>query len=108
MGTTKQYSKNIPDDILYHLEVMLIDLERLKLDYNRDTTIVFTSNNLIQKVLLVCQLYNDFDKPIFRALKNTINDMIRKDRNLRGIIVHIDNSRCTESAGKVQKFKISI
>ena len=108
MGTTKQYSKNIPDDILFHMEVVLIDLERLKLDYNRDSAIVFTCNNLIQKLLLVCQLYNDFDKPIFRTLKNTINDMVRKDRNLRGIIVHVENSRCADEIGTIQKFKVII
>lgn len=104
----QRINDEIPDDILYHLGLLLVDFAWLKLDYNRDEVIQSKIEKLNQKVLTIIELYQRHDKPIFRTIKNKINHLIATNPNLKGVIVHIENSRCTESIGSIQKFKITI
>ncbi len=96
------------DDILYHLELILIDLNRLKLDYNRDTAIQYAIENLSNKVITIFQLYERYDKPIFRGMKNKINQLVATDPNLKGFIIYVSNTRCLNETGTIKKFKIEI
>ena len=96
------------DDILFHFNEVLTDLSRIQLDYNRDTGIVFKINSLIDKIHLITLLYKQQDKPIFKALKIKINKMVVENPQLKGIILHIENSRCKEENGKIESFKIKI
>lgn len=100
--------KIITDDILYHLDIMLADIERLKIDYNRDSVIQYVTDSLSRKVLTVIQLYERYDKPVFRALKNKVNGSIATNPNLKGFIICIDNTRFESNNGIIEKFKIEI
>ena len=98
----------VSDDILYHFELIATDLQRLKLDYNRDVAICYKVENIITKIEIIIQLYFELDKPIFRALKIKVNSLIKDNPQLKGIILHIENSRCNEDGGTLEKFKIVI
>ena len=98
----------VSDDILHHFELIAIDLQRLRLDYNRDVAICYKVENLINKLEVIIQLYLMQDKPIFRALKIKINNLIKDNPTLKGIILHIENNRCTDECGHIEKFKIVI
>ncbi len=104
----KLISKNISDDILYHFELMLIDLNRLKIDYNRDAAIQYAVENLSKKIVTIIQLYERYDKPRFRAIKNKINQLVATNPNVKGFIIHVANTRCKNEQGTIEKFKIEI
>lgn len=108
MENNKQHQSKIEDDILYHFEHILIDLARLKLDYNRDVAIQFSVEGLRKKIELIIGLYERNDKPIFRALKNKINTLIADNPNLKSINVIIRNTRCKGVNGKSEKFYLEI
>lgn len=98
----------VSDDVLFHLEILLTDCEQLKIDYNRDPVIEYKIDKMAAKILMVMRLYHRQDKPSFRALKNKINNSISTKLNLKGIIVYIENSRCKDLNGTVEKFKIEV
>lgn len=108
MSNHKPHQTKIDDDIFYHLELILIDLERLELDFNREKAIVVACQNLKQKTLMVSRLYDRYDKPIFKAIKNMINSQIASEPNLKGILISVENSRCKSEKGFIKKLKISI
>lgn len=93
-----------PDDILYHLELILSDLYRLKLDYNRDDRIVYASEFISNKILLVISLYSESGNKNFIALRNKINTLFKENPNIMGIIVRIENSKKTCDNGIVKHF----
>ncbi len=100
--------KTTQDDILFHLAEILIDLTRIKLDYNRNSAIVYKMNNLSEKINLIIELYKTNDSQKYRALKNYLNRLIVEDPNLKGIILHIENTRCHNAKGSVKMAKIEI
>lgn len=104
----QRINKEIPDDILYHLGLLLVDFAWLKLDYNRDQVIQSKVEKLNHKVLTIIELYQRHDKPIFRAVKNKINQLTVSNQNLKGIIIHVENTRCESLEGEIKKFKIQI
>lgn len=107
-NSTQIHHSKIEDDILFHFEEIAIDLSRIKLDYNRDTSLTYKMDCILSKLKLIIELYNHLDKPIFKALKIKVNKMISENPQLMGIILHIENSRCTELTGKIETFKIKI
>jgi hypothetical protein len=94
-----------PDDIVYHLELILRDLYRLKLDYNRDDRIVYTSDFISNKILLVVSLYLESGNNNFFALRNKLNTLFKEDPNIKGVIVQIENSKSNCADGAVKYFK---
>lgn len=104
----KTHHSKIEDDILFHFEEIAIDLSRIKLDYNRDNGLVYKMNSILSKLNLIIELHSQLDKPIFKALKIKVNKMISENPQLKGIILHIENSRCKDSVGKIETFKIII
>lgn len=108
MQSPKSHHSKIQDDILFHLELILIDLERLKLDFNRNPAIVSSCKNMMEKIVLVGQLHDRYDKPVFRAVKNKINKLVVENHSLKGIIIHVQNSRCKEQTGTISQFKITV
>ena len=108
MPNPDSHHSKIEDDILYHLGLILIDLERLKLDFNRTPTIIVVCESLMHKIVLISQLHERYDKPIFKALKNKINELVMSDPFLKGISIHVENSRCKNQNGKIKRFKITV
>ena len=104
----RTHISKIEDDLLFHLCDLLTDLGRIQIDYNRDSGLLFKAKSLTEKVLLIIQLYERQDKPVFRALKTKINKMIAENPHLKGIIVHIENSRCIKLNGKIERIKLKI
>ncbi len=108
MENNKGYQTTIEDDILFHFEQISIDLSRLKLDYNRDAALQFSMDSLRKKIEVIVGLYERNDKPIFRALKNKINTLIKENPNLNSINLVIRNTRCKDANGKSVKFYLEI
>ncbi|MGZ9675939.1 hypothetical protein [Flavobacterium sp. JSWR-1] len=97
-------TSKIPDDVIYHLELILNDLHRLKIDYNRDPRIVYASDFLIKRVNLVAEIYFDLNKKSFLALRNHLNSIFKEEPNTLGVIVRIENSKCNSEATSVKYF----
>lgn len=108
MEGSKSHQSKIEDDILFHLEQISIDLSRLKLDYSRDSALQYYIENLNKKIELITGLYLRNDKPIYRALKNKINSLVKLNPNLNSINVIIRNTRCENPNGKSEKFYLEI
>ncbi|MBN8643119.1 MAG: hypothetical protein J0L86_15010 [Flavobacteriales bacterium] len=98
----------IEDDVIFHLNQILIDFQRIKLDYNKDVGIGHKMDNLINKVKLITELYKRIDSKNYRNLKNYLNNEISINPNLKGFIVYIENSRCNNKKGEIKKVKIEI
>ena len=94
-----------PDDIVYHLELILRDLYRLKLDYNRDDRIVHASDFISNKILLVVSLYLESGGKNFLALRNKLNGLFKEDPNIKGVIVQIINSKSNCADGTIKHFR---
>lgn len=105
---SKSHHSKIEDDIIFHFTEILIDLSRIKLDNNRNNALVHKIDCLTSKLTLIIGLYNCMDKPIFRALKIKVNKLISENPELKGIIIHIENSRNKNIIGKIETFKISV
>lgn len=102
METNKQ--NIIPDDIQYHLELILRDLYRLKVDYNRDDRIVHTSDFLTNKILLIISIYLGSETKKFHALRNKLNSLFKEDPKLKGVLVQIKNSKNNSDIGTIKHF----
>lgn len=107
-NNSQYYNSKIEDDILFHFEEILTDLSRIKLDNNRNNAIVHKMDTIISKLSIIIGLYNRMDKPIFKALKIKVNTLISENPNLKGIILHIENSRNKDISGKIETFKITV
>jgi hypothetical protein len=94
-----------PDDVIHHLELILQDLYRLKVDYNRDDRIVNASDFIANKILLVITLYLESGGKNFIALRNKLNSLFREDPNLKGVLVQIENSKGDSTNGTIKHFK---
>lgn len=93
------------DDVIYHLELILLDLYRLKVDYNRDERIVHASDFISNKVLLIVSLYLESGGKNFLALRNKLNTLFKEDPNIKGVIVQIENSKSNCANGTIKHFK---
>ena len=88
--------KNI-SDALSHLNVLKTDFARLRLDYNRDNTLVYRTGKYIESCELIEQLIKGYDNHNFKLLSNNINSVLLKDVELHGVLIiirkskHIDN-----------------
>lgn len=101
---TNNRHKN-PDDVIYHLELILQDLYRLKVDYNRDERIVHASDFISNKILLIVSLYLESGGKNFLALRNKLNTLFKEDPNIKGVIVQIENSKSNCANGTIKHFK---
>ncbi len=89
--------QNYVSDALSHLEILKTDLTRLRLDYNRDNTLVYATSKLIESCQFIEQLIKGYDNPNFKLLSNTINSLLIKDADLHGILITIKKSRHIEN-----------
>lgn len=80
-------------DALSHLETLKNDFARLRLDYNRDNTIVYTAGKYIESCELISQLIKSYDNHNFKLLSNNINSVLLKDAELHGVIITIKKSK---------------
>jgi hypothetical protein len=101
---TNNRHKN-PDDVIYHLELILKDLYRLKVDYNRDERIVHASDFISNKILLIVSLYLESGGKNYLALRNKLNTLFKEDPNIKGVIVQIENSKSNCPNGTIKHFK---
>ena len=95
----------IEDDILFQLSKLIIDLSRLQLDYNRDDGIVLKAEKMIKTILIIIALYENQDKPIFRALKIKLNRLIATNPSLKGVLIEIENSKCEIANGTIERIR---
>lgn len=102
METNNQ--NKIPDDVVYHLELILTDLYRLKIDYNRDPRITHATDFLINKINLVGEIYLSQNTKNFQALRNQLNSIFKEEPNTLGVIVRVENSKCNNVNGIVKHF----
>lgn len=80
-------------DALSHLDALKNDFARLRLDYNRDNTIVYTAGKYIESCELIGQLIKSYDNHNFKLLSNNINSVLLKDAELHGVIITIKKSK---------------
>ncbi len=84
-------------DALSHLNALKTDFARLRLDYNRDNTLVYTAGKYIESCELIGQLIKGYDNHNFKLLSNNINSVLLRDSELHGVLItirkgkHIDN-----------------
>ncbi|WP_445452473.1 hypothetical protein [Flavobacterium sp. 25HG05S-40] len=90
MQTNNQ--KNI-SDALSHLNVLKNDFARLRLDYNRDNTLVYTTGKYIESCELIGQLIKSYDNHNFKLLSNNINSVLLKDSELHGVLITVRKSK---------------
>jgi hypothetical protein len=88
--------KNI-SDALSHLNVLKNDFARLRLDYNSDNTIVYTTGKYIESCELIGQLIKGYDNHNFKLLSNNINSVLLKDAELHGVLITIRKSKHTHN-----------
>jgi hypothetical protein len=97
MSTMQNPNQTFISDALSHLDVLKTDLARLRLDYNRDNTIVYSASKYIESCELIGQLIRGYDNHNFKLLSNYINAILLKDAELHGVLVtikkgkHLDN-----------------
>lgn len=80
-------------DALSHLNVLKNDFARLRLDYNRDHTLVYTAGKYIESCELITQLIKGYDNHNFKLLSNNINSVLLKDVELHGVLITIRKSK---------------
>ncbi len=99
MIDTGKQTKNqiLISDALAHLETLKTDLSRLRLDYNRDNTLVYAISRHIESCELIGQLVKSYDNPNFKLLSNTINNLLLQDSELHGILITLKKSKHRES-----------
>ena len=88
--------KNILD-ALSHLSDLKTDFARLRLDYNRDNTIVYNTGKYIESCELIGQLIKGYDNNNFKLLSNNINSVLLKDAELHGVLITIKKSKHTHN-----------
>lgn len=94
IDTGKQTNNQILiSDALVHLETLKTDLSRLRLDYNRDSNLVYATSRHIESCELIGQLVKTYDNPNFKLLSNTINSLLLQDSELHGILITIKKGK---------------
>jgi hypothetical protein len=80
-------------DALSHLDMLKTDFARLRLDYNRDNAIVYSTSKYLESCELIGQLIRSYDNHNFKLLSNYINAILLKDTELHGVLVSIKKSK---------------
>lgn len=86
-------SQNFVSDALVHLETLKTDLSRLRLDYNRDSSLVYATSKHIESCVLIGQLIKSYDNHNFKSLSNNINNLLLKDSELHGVCILIKKKK---------------
>jgi hypothetical protein len=80
-------------DALSHLSDLKTNFARLRLNYNRDNTIVYNTGKYIESCELIEQLIKGYDNHNFKLLSNNINSVLLKDTELHGVLITIKKSK---------------
>lgn len=80
-------------DAIGHLNCLKNDFARLRLDYNRDNNIVYSTGKFIESCELICQLIKGYDNHNFKLLSNNINSVLLKDSELHGVLITIRKNK---------------
>lgn len=76
-------------DVHFHLANLKSDFARIKIDYNKNPSIVFAMESLAAKASLVEQIVNTYDSKNLKSLTNEINSILCTDNELHGINIQI-------------------
>ncbi|MEO8517188.1 MAG: hypothetical protein ABI426_10600 [Flavobacterium sp.] len=90
-------NQKLISDALSHLNALKTDFARLRLDYNRDNTIVYNTGKYIESCELIEQLIKGYDNHNFKLLSNNINSVLLKDSELHGVLITIKKSKHTHN-----------
>lgn len=89
-------SKNeneIFDDVNFHLNTILRDCERMKLEHNRNIILVHSFNNIKERLQIIIQLMLVANGSTFVELANQVNKLFTIDSELSKVIVVITNHK---------------
>jgi hypothetical protein len=84
-------------DALSHLDVLKTDFSRLRLDYNRDSILVYAMGRYIDSCELIGQLIKGYDNHNLKLLSSCINSVLLRDSELHGILVTIKKKKNLEN-----------
>jgi hypothetical protein len=84
-------SNEIVDDVNFHLTNILTDISKLKLEYNRDLTLIHWINNIKQKLETILELLLVSNSQTFIQLANEVNKLFVLDCEMSKVQVLIIN-----------------
>jgi hypothetical protein len=79
------------------LDVLKTDFSRLRLDYNRDPTLLYAMGRYIDSCELIGQLIKGYDNYNLKSLSNCINSVLLRDSELHGVLVTIKKKKNLEN-----------
>lgn len=86
-------NQTLISDALSHLSFLKNDFARLRLDYNRDNNLVYSTGKYIESCELIGQLIKGYDNHNFKLLSNKINSVLLKDAELHGVLITIRKNK---------------
>lgn len=90
------FSKNdseIFNDVNFHLNLIVTDCERLKLEHNRNVSLIHSFNNIKERLQTIMQLILVANGSTFVELANQVNKLFIIDAELSKVIVVITNHK---------------
>jgi hypothetical protein len=82
-----------PNDINYHLDLMLADFERFQFYNNRSYLIWFFCEKMISNILFIQKLIKSSQTPLANSIVNDTNELFKKDPFLSIVNLRIFNSK---------------
>ena len=83
----------IVNDVNFHLTNILTDISKLKLEYNRDLTLIYWINNIKQKLETILELLLVSNSQTFIQLANEVNKLFVLDCEMSKVQVLIINHK---------------
>jgi hypothetical protein len=104
-----EISKNqneILDDVNFHLNSILRDCERMKLEHNRNIILVHSFNNIKERLQTIIQLMLVANSSTFVELANQVNKLFTIDTELSKVIIVITNHKRNITNQKTGKLNL--
>lgn len=94
------------DDVNFHLNSILRDCERMKLEHNRNIILVHSFNNIKERLQTIIQLMLVANGSTFVELANQVNKLFTIDTELSKVIVVITNHKRNINNNKTGKLNL--
>lgn len=94
------------DDVNFHLNSILADCERLKLEHNRNIVLIHSFNNIKERLQTIIQLMLVAKGSTFVELANQVNKLFIIDTELSKVIVVITNHKRNINNQKTGKLSL--
>ncbi len=81
-------------DIIFHLEKLQTDFQRLQIEHNRNYFLVKHLNSLIDRISLIKNLVNKDPRFDWKIIQDEMDRLFGEDQSLTGYGINFDFKKC--------------